>query len=107
MKLRAGRLCGETGPGDIVEDPCNEHVADPYAELERAMSPVFSRVAAVRYLGGLISVGRLANLDSEGLGPEGRIKLGRKVGYIRGPFIAWLRARDKASGKPKIKSSKA
>jgi len=76
---------------------------DSYSELEKVLPPVFSRVVAAQLLGGLMSVGRLANLDSLGQGPQGRISLGRKVGYERSAFIVWLRSRGgEASAKPKI-----
>lgn len=65
---------------------------DVYAELERTLPPVISRSDVPRLLGGLISAGRLANLDCLGLGPP-RINLGRKVGYPRTSFLAWMRAR--------------
>lgn len=67
---------------------------DRFTELEKSLPPAFARTEVPRLLGGLISAGRLANLDSEGLGPK-RINLGRKVGYLRGDFIAWMRSRDK------------
>jgi hypothetical protein len=66
---------------------------DRFTELEKTLPPVFARTEVPRLLGGLISAGRLANLDSEGLGPK-RITLGRKVGYLRGDFIAWMRSRS-------------
>jgi len=65
---------------------------DAYTELERTLPPVISRTEVPRLLGGLISVGRLANLDCLGKGPR-RITLGRKIGYTRADFIAWMRAR--------------
>lgn len=77
---------------------------DIYSELEKIMPPVFSRVEAARMLGGMISVGRLSNLDSQGQGPQGRIFVGKKCGYERSSFISWLRTRgDKASVQPKPK----
>lgn len=63
-------------------------------ELERTLPPVIARTEVPRLLGGLISAGRLANLDSEGKGPR-RITLGRKVGYLRSDFIQWMRSRSK------------
>lgn len=63
------------------------------AELERTLPPAFARVEVPRLTGGIISAGRLANLDSEGLGPR-RFNLGRKIGYTRGDFIAWMRTRS-------------
>jgi hypothetical protein len=66
---------------------------DQLAELSISLPPVISRTEVPRLLGGLISAGGLANLDSLGLGPR-RIKNGRKVGYLRGDFIAWLELRS-------------
>ena len=66
--------------------------ADTYAELERTLPPILARTEVPRLTGGLISAGRLANLDSLGQGPR-RITLGRKVGYTRADFIAWMRER--------------
>jgi hypothetical protein len=65
---------------------------DAYAELEKTLPPILSRTEVPKLTGGLISAGRLANLDCLGLGPR-RITLGRKVGYTRADFIAWMRAR--------------
>lgn len=67
-------------------------MTDPYVEIERNLPIVIARSEVPRLLGNLISAGRLANLDSEGSGPP-KVRLGRKVGYLRGPFIAWMRAR--------------
>ena len=100
MKLRSDRLCGETSPKEIT-------VEDYYEKLKESMSPMFGRIEAVRYLGGTLYVGRLANLDSLGQGPQGKVTVGRKVAYFRDPFIAWLRSRGEASAKPKMKPSKA
>lgn len=65
---------------------------DAYSELEKTLPAIISRTDAPRLLGGIISAGRLANLDSLGLGPR-KITLGRKVGYTRADFIAWMRSR--------------
>jgi hypothetical protein len=65
---------------------------DSYADLEKTLPPVIARTEVPRLLGNLISVGRLANLDCLGQGPR-RITLGRKVGYTRADFIAWMRSR--------------
>lgn len=66
--------------------------ADAYAELEKSLPPILSRTEVPKLTGGLISAGRLANLDCLGQGPR-RITLGRKVGYTRADFIEWMRAR--------------
>jgi len=60
--------------------------------LEQTLPPIIARVEVPRYAPGLISVGRLANLDSEGKGPR-TIKIGRKTGYTRQDFIAWISTR--------------
>lgn len=69
---------------------------DVYAELELTLPPILSRVEVPRLTGGLISAGRLANLDCLGQGPR-MIKVGRKVGYVRADFVAWLRTRGAQS----------
>jgi len=61
------------------------------SELERSLPPIVARTSVPVLTGGLISAGRLANLDSMGQGPR-RIP-GRKAGYTRADFIAWLAAR--------------
>lgn len=43
-------------------------------------------------LGGIISKGYLQNLDSAGRGPR-RLKVGKRVGYLRGDLVAWLEER--------------
>lgn len=72
---------------------------DLYADLESNLPLIIARSEVPRLLGGLISSGRLANLDSEGSGPP-KVRLGRKIGYPRGPFVAWMRSR---SGLPVVK----
>lgn len=46
-----------------------------------------------RFAGGLLNARTLANLDSAGKGPKGRIKVGRKVGYQVDYLIEWMRNR--------------
>ena len=70
-------------------------------------TPVFSDLAAEwpssyvareeikKFTGGIIHPKTLANLDSQGKGPKGRIKVGRKVAYAVQPFIEWLQQRTK------------
>lgn len=57
--------------------------------LENNLPPVIARKDITKYLGGLISRGYLANLDSQGRGPRS-IKTGRRVAYLREDLIAWL-----------------
>ncbi|WP_272698864.1 helix-turn-helix transcriptional regulator [Desulfovibrio sp. Fe33] len=65
---------------------------DQIQELERTLPPIIARTAVHQLTGGLISTGRLANLDSLGQGPK-RIRVGRKVAYLRSDFTAWLASR--------------
>jgi hypothetical protein len=70
-------------------------VVDP-AELERQYgAPIVARDQRCldRATGSMINSRTLANLDSQGLGPEGKIKIGRKVGYMAGPFFRWFASR--------------
>ena len=66
--------------------------ADRYFELEKSLPAILSRTEVPKLTGGLISAGRLANLDCLGQGPKS-IRCGRKIGYTRESFICWLRSR--------------
>lgn len=70
---------------------------DPFAELEKELPPFVTRTLASEKLGGLIAPGTLANLDSEGRGPDGRVVMGGKVAYPRTEFVAWVRRRSVVS----------
>jgi hypothetical protein len=56
-------------------------------------STVVARTEVSNFSGGLINEKYLANLDSQGTGPENRFKIGRKVGYSVESLIAWLQSR--------------
>ena len=49
-----------------------------------------------KFSGGIISAGYLANLDSQGQGPSGRILVGRQVVYPVESLIRWLEGRSQA-----------
>ncbi len=53
-----------------------------------------ARTEAEKFSGGMISEKYLANLDSAGKGPAGRIRCGRKVVYPVNEFVKWLEARS-------------
>ena len=56
-------------------------------------SGIVARRESSRFSGGAVSPGYLANLDSQGLGPAGRFKIGRSVVYPVKDFIQWLEGR--------------
>lgn len=57
-------------------------------------SAFVARTEAERFTGGIISEKYLANLDSAGKGPAGRVRIGRKIAYPVKEFIAWLESRS-------------
>ena len=46
------------------------------------------------FTGGVVSEKYLANLDSAGKGPAGRVRCGRKIMYPVSALVAWLEARS-------------
>ena len=73
-----------------------------YDELLSILPPVIPRKDIERLLGGIISREHLANLDCIGQGPP-RIEIGKHVGYLRGPFVEWLKQRHIMRHAPKSK----
>lgn len=57
-------------------------------------SPYVARSEIRRFSGGIISPGRIANLDAAGAGPTGRVRVGRKVAYRTTDLVRWLEARS-------------
>jgi len=57
-------------------------------------SPIVARTEIEKFTGGLISEKYQANLDSAGKGPEGRIRIGRKVAYPVSEYLTWLKERS-------------
>ncbi len=62
------------------------------SDLLPGLPPIIAREKVEEYLGGVISVGRLRNLDSQGEGPR-RIRIGRKIAYRTRDLLEWLAAR--------------
>lgn len=56
-------------------------------------SPYVARHEVDRFTGGIVNPKYLANLDSQGKGPQGRIRVGRKIAYPVCSFIHWLQER--------------
>jgi hypothetical protein len=70
-------------------------VKDVFDEMADSWpSEIIARTEIKVFTGGLISPGYIANLDSKGEGPSGRIKSGRKTGYPKRAFVQWLRERS-------------
>ena len=67
--------------------------------VQRWQSPLVSRNqdALDRFSGGLLNARTLANLDSLGRGPEGKIKVGRRVAYSTESLVAWMKAKSNDS----------
>jgi hypothetical protein len=57
-------------------------------------SEIIARTEIKLFTGGLINPNYIANLDSRGVGPAGRIKSGRKTCYQKRAFVKWLRERS-------------
>jgi len=62
--------------------------------VERWPSPYVARQQIRTFSGGLISEKYIANLDSQGAGPPGRIRCGRKVAYPVNELVEWLQSRS-------------
>jgi len=62
--------------------------------IEKWPSAYVARSEVARFTGGMIQPGTLANLDSKGLGPEGKIRVARKVAYEVRAFVKWLERRN-------------
>jgi hypothetical protein len=62
---------------------------------EKWPSAFVAREVSKEFTGGLVSPKSLANLDSQGEGPAGAIRCGRKVIYPVKSFIEWLEKRSK------------
>lgn len=59
-------------------------------------SSLVARTEISAFTGGLLSEKYLANLDSAGKGPAGRIRCGRKIVYPVAELIKWLENRSEA-----------
>jgi hypothetical protein len=56
-------------------------------------SPFVARQEIRQFSGGIISEKYIANLDSQGAGPPGRIRCGRKIAYPVNQLVEWLEGR--------------
>jgi len=60
---------------------------------ERWKSAWVARQEVDHFTGGVVSEKYMANLDSRGLGPKGRLRVGRKIVYPVGELVLWLEGR--------------
>jgi len=60
---------------------------------EKWPSAIVSRDKVEDFSGGAIKAKYLANLDSQGEGPKGRFRVGRKIVYPVRNFVKWLEDR--------------
>jgi len=60
---------------------------------ERWPSSMVARTQIEKFTGGIISEKYIANLDSQGKGPVGRIRVGRKIAYPVNSVISFLEGR--------------
>lgn len=63
---------------------------------DRWPSSFVARTEVERFTGGIISEKYLANLDSQGRGPAGRVRCGRKIAYPVATLVKWLESRLQA-----------
>jgi hypothetical protein len=65
---------------------------------ERWPSAVVARQHVESFSGGAITAKTLANMDSQGVGPQGRFRLGRGIVYPVSDLVTWLRSRSEPVG---------
>ena len=56
-------------------------------------SPFVARHELDKFSGGILNPRTMANLDSQGEGPAGRIRIGRKIVYPVQSLVEWLENR--------------
>lgn len=61
--------------------------------IKKWPSPYVARQEVEKFTGGIINIKYLANLDCLGLGPKGRVRVGRKIAYPVNELVLWLESR--------------
>jgi hypothetical protein len=56
-------------------------------------SPYVARKQVAKFSGGILHPRTMANLDSLGQGPRGRIRMGRAIAYPTSELVAWMQER--------------
>ncbi len=62
--------------------------------VDKWPSTFVARSEVKNFSGGALTEGYLANLDSQGKGPKGRVRCGRKILYPVNELVEWLEARS-------------
>jgi hypothetical protein len=62
-------------------------------ELLASLPIIVFRDAVHDIMSGAIAPKTLANLESKGMGPENKLRLGRRVAYWRHDFVEWFLSR--------------
>lgn len=70
---------------------------DLYALEDKWRAPFVARREVYRFSGGIVTPRHLANEDSRGTGPVGKITVNGRVAYPTASLVAWLEARLKSS----------
>jgi len=58
---------------------------------EKWPSNIIARKKVGEFTGHIVTGKTVANYEAKGEGPDGKIKFGRNAGYIKAPFVAWLK----------------
>lgn len=74
------------------------HVPTFQSLADKWPSSFVARHEIERFTGGIINSKYLANLDSQGKGPAGRVRCGRKVAYPVSEILRWLEDRSELIG---------
>lgn len=85
-----------------IEEQETEKTIDLSAYAEAWKAPFVERQHITEFSGGLLDPRTMANHDSKGTGPAGRIKMGRKVIYPVPELIIWLEERASLPSKGKV-----
>ncbi len=72
--------------------------------LKNWPSPYVARSKVAKFSGDILNAGTLANLDSKGKGPKGRIRIGKKVAYPASSLVAWMEERGELCDDPSQES---
>ncbi len=72
-----------------------ETTAFSFLNLEGTLPDVIPRKKIANYFGGLLDPRSMANMDCRGVGPSGRVIVGRDVVYPKIELLIWLQNRTK------------